>query len=86
MTGTPGVGQLLTWALRRLHEAFAEVLLPPIRQLPTREDTLGGLTASERAGLLEVLLEVLLVGRAPVRGGCGDKGRIGQVRVGLSPG
>lgn len=39
-------------ALRRLHEAFAEVLLPQIRQLPTREDTLGGLTASERAGLL----------------------------------
>lgn len=39
-------------ALRRLHEAFAKELLPQIRRLPTREDTLGQLTSSERTGLL----------------------------------
>lgn len=39
-------------ALRRLQKAFAEELLPQIRALPTREDTLGGLTPTERTGLL----------------------------------
>lgn len=39
-------------ALRHLHDAFAEELLPQIRRLPTREDSLGQLTPSERAGLL----------------------------------
>lgn len=39
-------------ALRALHRAFAEELLPQIRSLPTREDTLGQLTPSERTGLL----------------------------------
>lgn len=39
-------------ALRALHQAFSEELLPQIRKLPTREDTVGQLTASERSGLL----------------------------------
>lgn len=38
--------------LRRLQVSFAEELLPQIRKLPTREDSMGGLSASERAGLL----------------------------------
>lgn len=39
-------------ALRRLHRSFAEELLPQIRKLPTREDTLSRLPASQRRGLL----------------------------------
>lgn len=39
-------------ALRALHRAFAEELLPQIRKLPTREDTVGQLTEAERSGLL----------------------------------